>query len=374
MAHLAGGLARRGHEVRLMALADAARGTHAARRHFEEQGVDFVPVPHSRSVGRAAARAALGKGSVYGGLVRNAALAGGVERQTQRWADLIQCEFSYMAQYLPPGRARGGPLRVLDAHNVESRLAGTGRPDAGRAYHLYAAWERTRRLAEEREACRRADVVLTVSADDASTFDRLFTPRCLRVVPNGVAVDEFAPDGRPEAARTEGIVFVGKLDYGPNVDGVLWFAREVWPRVRQHCPTSTWTVVGLNPTSDVVALNDIPGVRVTGEVPDVRPFLNEAALVVVPLRSGSGTRLKVLEAMAMGRPIVTTSMGAEGIAASDAALRRCDEAHGMADTIVALLADPAARQRLAEAARAEVAARYSWPSVLDALEDAYARV
>jgi glycosyltransferase involved in cell wall biosynthesis len=165
------------------------------------------------------------------------------------------------------------------------------------------------------------------------------------------------------------------MDWLPNEDGMLYFVREILPLVRRAEPSATLSIIGRTPTPAVKRLADEPGIEVTGRVDDVRPHVAAGSVYVVPLRIGGGTRLKIFEAMAMGKAVVSTTVGAEGLPVTpgqDILIE--DDPQRFADAVVSLMRDPARRQRIEEAARAVVVARYDWSAVASDFEDALARV
>lgn len=188
----------------------------------------------------------------------------------------------------------------------------------------------------------------------------------LHVIPNGVDVDYFAPAGRSAAAPV--IVLCGRMDYPPNIDGARWFAQEILPRVRKRRPEAVFRIVGAAPAPAVRALASLPGVEVTGAVPDVRPHLAEAAVVVAPLRIARGIQNKVLEGMSAGRPVVATPQALDGIEAvvGRDVLTGAD-AEGFADAVGAVLAGTAPAE-LGANGRALVLRRYQWSAQLSALD------
>jgi glycosyltransferase involved in cell wall biosynthesis len=196
------------------------------------------------------------------------------------------------------------------------------------------------------------------------------------VIPNGVDTEQFVPStqvcAKPLAELS--MVFTGKMDFRPNVDGMVWFCKEILPRVRSEIPLAHLVIVGQKPSAAVDSLRTRPGVEVTGAVPDIRPFVADAAVYVVPLRMGSGTRLKVLEAMAMGKAIVSTRRGVEGI---DVVPGRdvliADSPVDFARQVVGLLRDPARQQSLGRAARDLAVAKYDWRSIVGAFDAIYER-
>jgi polysaccharide biosynthesis protein PslH len=246
---------------------------------------------------------------------------------------------------------------------------GIRRGVGGLAYRAYAHRELKLRRREELRACHRMDRVLTVSEEDRRALRTELPGLEAAVVPNGVDLERFSPAGEPKGASA---VFVGKMDYRPNVDAVRWFCAEVLPRVRAAVPGFVFTVVGSRPVSAVRELGRLPGVRVTGRVAETRPYVRDAAIAVVPLRAGSGTRLKILEALAMGRPVVSTTLGCEGLDTVDGAhLAVADSPEGFAERVVRLLRHDGERARLGRHGRQLVAERYGWTASVARLEATY---
>jgi glycosyltransferase involved in cell wall biosynthesis len=171
------------------------------------------------------------------------------------------------------------------------------------------------------------------------------------------------------------ILFTGKMDYRPNIDAVLWFVRHVWPLILQRIPAARFYIVGKHPAPQIARLTTEPRVTVTGYVPEVLPYFGGSDVCVVPLRVGGGTRLKVLEAMAAGVPLVSTSLGAEGIGlvAGEHALI-ADSPQPFADAVLHLLGHPALAGAMAASARKFVWARYDWKEIAPLLEPVYAAI
>ncbi len=275
-----------------------------------------------------------------------------------------------MAQYLGvPGLAR----RVVDFCDVDSakwtQYAAEHRWPMSWLYRR----EGERLLAFEREAAAQVDASLFVTEAEAALFCRAApeaTPR-VGVMQNGVDADFFSPANAGESPYPPGgpvIVFSGAMDYWPNVDAVTWFATELLPRIRQAVPEVRFCIVGMNPAPAVQALAG-EGVVVTGTVPDVRPYIAHADVVVAPLRIARGIQNKVLEAMAMARPVVVSADSATGLAARPG--QDFEIARDGDDTVrhvVALLADPARRSAMGTAARTCVVDHYSWQAHLAQLD------
>jgi glycosyltransferase involved in cell wall biosynthesis len=262
------------------------------------------------------------------------------------------------------------PRVVLDEHNVEFDVARqiAGREDASVVRRLYAGvnWRKMRR--EEQGAWARVDALTVTSAHDEARVRAVHPAARVAIVPNAVDVERYRPspgDPRPDG-RT--LLFFGALDYYPNADALALLVDEIWPRVLATHPSARLRIVGRRPPSWLAA-RGVPGLEVLGFVEDLRPVLAAAAAVVVPLRLGGGTRLKILEAMAMARPIVSTRIGAEGIAVAHGRdVLLADEPERFAAEARRLLDDAALGARLGSSARALVEARYSWRASARVLE------
>ena len=296
--------------------------------------------------------------------------------------DVLQIEGIEMASFGFMARQWRGvhaPAIVFDDHNAEyvlqQRALETDRRHPRRwpaAVYSLMQW---RRLAEyERRVCRAADAVLAVSPADAQALAALAPDIQPVVVPNGVDAEYYRPN-LPDILplRHPAVVFTGKMDFRPNVDAMLWFYRHVWPRILAEVPEARGYIVGKNPDRRLAALADDPSVIVTGHVPNIQPYFGGADVYVVPLRIGGGTRLKVLEAMAAGLPIVTTSLGAEGIDLTpNVHAWVADRPADFAAAVVTLLGDAVRAQALGTAARQFVAEHYAWPRIIPRLEAVYA--
>jgi sugar transferase (PEP-CTERM/EpsH1 system associated) len=288
--------------------------------------------------------------------------------------DLVVCDFLFPAVNLPK---RLPCPAVIFTHNVESEIwrrhAATKSGALGRL--LYGVQHR-RMLRYEGRTLERFDGVLAVSDADKESFARLYPGAMaepVHVVPTGVDTDYFVPS--TDRARAAEIVFTGSMDWLPNEDAMLYFCHVVLPLIRAAAPEVQLSIVGRAPTPAVRKLAADPGVRVTGRVEDVRPYMKDAAVYIVPLRIGGGTRLKIFEAMAMGKAVVSTTIGAEGLPVThDEHLVLADEPATFARAVVRLMRDEERRERIGGAARALVVARYDWSAVAGSLEDALMRV
>jgi polysaccharide biosynthesis protein PslH len=262
--------------------------------------------------------------------------------------DLMICDTIQMALHvvdLPVS------AKVLFQHNAEARLL-------ERHAERDPSWLRRRYMAAQHRKMRRFeggygtqfDAVIAVSELDRQAFERDYGWPCVRAIDTAVDLDYFRPAGRPEQPNR--VVFIGSMDWLPNQDGVQFFLHDVWPRIRARQPDATFQVVGRDPPATLRRLSGRNGVEVAGTVPDVRPYLDEAAVVVVPILVGGGTRLKIYEAMAMGKAIVSTTIGAEGLVYTPGEhLLVADEPTAFADAVVNLLKAPQLRSQLGESAR-----------------------
>ncbi|HEY7292702.1 MAG TPA: glycosyltransferase family 4 protein [Vicinamibacterales bacterium] len=290
--------------------------------------------------------------------------------------DLVVCDFLPPVVNLPAALPCPG---VLFTHNVESEI--WRRHAETRAGQLSGALYRQqyrRMLAFERQALARFDGALAVSDADRETFGRLY-PGAARgpidVIPTGVDTGFFTPSSATSASSDHSIVFTGSMDWLPNEDAMQFFCADVLRRIQSAVPDAVLSIVGRAPTPAVQRLAQMHGVRVTGRVDDVRQYLHDAAVFVVPLRIGGGTRLKIFEAMAAGKAVVSTTVGAEGLDVTpDEHLLIADAAPAFADAVVQLLRNSDRRRLLGEAARALVLAKYDWAAVAGRLEDALVRV
>ncbi|HMD49197.1 MAG TPA: glycosyltransferase [Bryobacteraceae bacterium] len=279
--------------------------------------------------------------------------------------DAIVCDFLFAAPYFPDlGRV------TLFQHNVEAQILRRRIEYASNAIErkfLHNQHEKLRRY--EREVCRAVKRIIAVSEEDAETMRGEYGAPDVRSIPTGVDIDYFRPP--QEVERSQNLVFVGSMDWAPNVDGIEWFVGDILPRIRQRLPDCLFTIAGRLPGASIRKIaQEYHHIRVTGTVDDVRPYLWESAVSVVPLRVGGGTRLKIFEAMAARIPVVSTTIGAEGLAVSNGDnIRIADTPEDFADRCMELLADPAARCRLASSAWEMVAACYSWEVVSRRFEE-----
>lgn len=252
---------------------------------------------------------------------------------------------------------------VFFAHNVEHRIWRRLCESTSRAWQkpfLELEWRKMRRY--ERGVSRKADVTVAVSPEDRDVLGMSAVNGESVAISTGVDVCYFRPDGTVESPHE--LVFTGSMDWRPNEDAILYFIEQVLPMIRRRVPEAILTVVGRNPSARLRRVADAADVRVTGTVDDIRPYVAKAAVYVVPLRVGGGTRLKIFEALAMGKAVVSTTIGAEGLPLQDGKqFVRADDPADFAGAIVALLGDPERRRNLGEAGRALVEERHSWTLV-----------
>jgi glycosyltransferase involved in cell wall biosynthesis len=285
--------------------------------------------------------------------------------------DLCVADFLFAAANVP---TRSRVPVVLFEHNVEyliwQRLCAL-EPLGLRRAVLEIEWRKLR--AREIEACRSAALTIAVSDDDRRRLASLAPDARICAVPTGVDTHYFSPNGYHEHGNR--IVFSGSMDWHPNEDAVAYFADAILPRIRAAVPDVSMTVVGRNPTARLRELAAQAGITLTGTVDDVRPWIAEGQVYVVPLRAGSGTRLKIFEALAMAKPVVSTTVGAEGLALQPGRhFVVADDPDAFADAVVQLLRNPERRRALGGAGRSLVETYCSWPIVAREFEHRCAEV
>ena len=362
---------RRAHQVTYLALDDGAGGTEA-RERAAEYCHELLTVPH-------ATRPKFSAG-FYLELAQNMVsslpyfmkkyVSDGMRREVERLTrgggfDVLVCDFLQPSVNVP----RQLPLpAVLFQHNVEAmiwqRHYEVQRNPLKKAY-LYGQWLKSR--AYEGETCRRFDSVVAVSREDAEVMRRVYGAREVEDVPTGVDTEFFRPRADAGEQRPHELVFTGSMDWLPNEDAIRFFTEQVMPRIKRAVPDVTLTVVGRNPSPWLVELGRRDAsVVVTGRVEDVRPYMERAAVYVVPIRVGGGTRLKIYEAMAMAKPVVSTTIGAEGLPVRDGEeILIADEAEAFASAVVRLLEDDAQARALGERGATLVRERFGWARVAE---------
>ena len=252
---------------------------------------------------------------------------------------------------------------VLFQHNVETTIFRRYADTAGDPLRRWYFRTQSKRLFRyEREVCRKVRHVVAVSEADAETMRREFGVNRVTAISTGVDLDYYA---RREQAPAADLVFIGSMDWLPNIDGMGYFVREILPRIRRRLPDCSVAVVGRDPVPAVREMAERDRrITVTGTVPDVRPYLWGSKVSIVPLRIGGGTRLKIYESMAAGTPVVSTAIGAEGLAVRPGEnIHLADAPEEFAERCLGLLASETERRRIGEAAWRMVSERFSWETV-----------
>jgi polysaccharide biosynthesis protein PslH len=281
----------------------------------------------------------------------------------QETYDVILCDFMAAAGIIP----WDWPIpKVLFTHNVEATIWRRHYEVATNPIWKAISWWEWRKMeSAERRYLRLADRVLTVSETDRDAFASFLDLRKLTVIPTGVDVDYFQP--MPVGDVGNSLVFTGSMDWLPNEDAIVYFVDAILPLIKQQCPEVFLEVVGRSPSRKLRALAETEkSVRLTGWVDDVRPFVARGSACIVPLRIGGGTRLKIFEAMAMGKAVISTSVGAEGLPVrSGENILLADTPSDFAGSVISVLRNPDQRRQLGSAARILVQANYSWQRVAE---------
>lgn len=290
--------------------------------------------------------------------------------------DVVQIEGIEMAPYVPTiEAARPRPLIIYDAHNAEwilqMRACLTDLKNPARwpaAAYSWVQWHRLRHY--EADLLRRVDHTIGMSEPDEAALREVAPGAAITVIPNGVDLAAYTGFNGPVVPSD--LAFTGKMDFRPNIDAVLWFGQQVLPLIRQRRPNTTFAIVGQRPHPRLNVLRGLPGITITGYVNDVRPYIAGATVYVAPLRVGGGTRLKLMEAMAMGRAIVSTRVGAEGFPVTDEhELLLADDPETFAQKVLFLLENPARRVELGQTGRAFARANYGWDALIPHVEKIY---
>lgn len=291
--------------------------------------------------------------------------------------DLVQFEGIEIAPYLPLIRQHTQARLCYDAFNAEAELQRIifhiDRKEMRRwPAALYSRMQVGRIARFEKQLCQTADLVLAVSQEDAAILQTMSNGKPLHIVPNGIFTEQYTETTSSVTLGEYAIVFTGKMDYRPNVDAMLWFTEEILPLIRNKVPQATLTIVGQKPHPRLSALQKQKHITITGWVESVKPYLKAAKVYVAPLRMGSGTRLKILEAMASECAVVATSTAAAGLNAElKSALVLADRAQDVAQSTVRLLQNPEHRQTLGRNAQIAVRKHYDWSALIPRLIAAY---
>ncbi len=296
---------------------------------------------------------------------RISALRGRVRQKLAESPDLCVADFLVAMPNLP---TNGFNPTLLFEHNVEHMIwARLHQIEPRRLRRLLLALEAWKMRRYEAWACARAQLTVAVSEADRSLLAANSPSARVGAIDTGVDTSYFTPNGTPESPAR--LVFTGSMDWYPNEDAVLHFIDVILPLIRREVSSVSLSIVGRNPTARMTAAGATPGVNVTGTVADVRPHMAQAAVYVVPLRVGGGTRLKIFEALAMGKAVVATGVGAEGLPIVPGEhFLRADSAAEFAQAVTTLLQDPSRRKTLGLAGRRLVEKYYSWPQVARGFE------
>jgi len=287
-----------------------------------------------------------------------------VERDRQGAFDLLVCDFLAPAVNVPSDLTTPA---VLFQHNVEAMIWKRHyevQSNPVKKAYLYGQWQKMRRF--EREMCRRFDSVIAVSAEDREQMKDEYGAEAVFDVPTGVDVEFFRPNNAVKPVP-KSLVFTGSMDWLPNDDAIRYFTREIMPLIKNKVPDVKLIVVGRNPAPALVDLSkEDPSLVITGRVDDVRPYMENAAAYIVPLRIGGGTRLKIFEAMAMEKAVVSTTVGAEGLPLTNGVeLLLADEPATFADAVVRVLTDDAYASQLGQRAATVVRENFGWRQVTE---------
>ncbi|MBT1070886.1 glycosyltransferase [Pelotalea chapellei] len=351
------------HQVTLVTYyGDSEEQAHFS--HFRNLGITLVPVFNpdidKKLNFTAICRAMLSGLPLTVAKYHNKAMISALTSLALKKIDVIHCEHLHMSPMVPPGKS----CFVLDAHNVESQIAGRyATAETSLSKKSLLNWNYKRFEKFEMDVVRKSNLVLAVSEEDRQTFLSLGADDNIQTLENGVDIDFFQPGEHEEG---ESLVFVGSMDWKPNIGGVDYFLDEILPLIRKSHPSVTVTIVGKDPLPklmDRVATQET-GVIVTGTVPDVRPFVEKAAVCIVPLKVGGGTRLKVLEGFSMGKAVVSTTLGCEGIECVDGEhLLIADDPESFAHAVTTLLENEELRRKLGTNARSLAEEKYSWDAL-----------
>ena len=284
--------------------------------------------------------------------------------------DLVHYEMFHTAQFHTETDLPG----VLSQQNVDSEIWRRLCGETANPFYKFVYWTQQRAFQRyERVLSPKFDAVTCTSDIDATVFQHHCAEDAIAIIPNGVDVTHFQPDFTTEAPAH--LIYIGSMAWYPNEDAVAFFADEILPGIQSEVPEVQFSIVGGNPSARVQKLEEREGVIVTGRVPEIKPYFAESTVFVVPLRIGSGTRLKILEALAMGKAIVSTSVGAEGLDLKDGEeIFIADEPKPFAEAVTRLLTDPALRRRIGENGRARVEKDYDWRSIGEKLYQLYIKI
>ncbi len=374
-----GGLFDAGHQVTLLSFTERAIGAESKPLYERCHAVHTAPLPRRSKSSRLIKLATSSSADMESRLASKAYEAALRRLLRNNSFDIVQFSGLELGGYLDViMQEKRGAKVVYDALNAEAELqrviAEVDRRSLRRAPAQLYSKAQARRLARfEQRVCRGVDAIVAVSEEDRNLL-KPYTGAPITVMSNGIHVKDYRQPDESQRARGQ-LVFTGKMDYRPNVDAIEWFCANILPPVRQQLPGIQLKVVGRNPHRRLGALAGKDGITLTGWVESALPYLHEASLYVVPLRMGSGTRLKILQAMAASCAVISTSIGAAGLNdEARSAIAIADDAPAFAEAIVALLGDDKRREAMGELARRQVLAHYDWRALMPALLQVYARL
>jgi sugar transferase (PEP-CTERM/EpsH1 system associated) len=362
-------------DVDLACLADE-RVTEETRTVLERTAARLAIVPHSghRRYLRGAISALRGR-SVTEGMFQSQVLTAKLKQwgRNTSW-DGVLASSSGVAQFICPQTVPQATRRWIDLIDVDSQKWLDYRQRSRWPMSLIYGLEGRRLRQLETELPRTHDRLLVVSEAERQLFESFCPANSVQAMSNGVNTRFFAPDDTVEP-EPHSCVFVGVMNYLPNVDAVNWFADNVWPDVRSRFPAAVFRIVGKSPTDEVHALASRPGIEVVGPVPDVRPFLHKSSSVVVPLRIARGVQNKVLEAMACGRPVVCSPEPLKRLAIEPGVqLLQAETPQEWTDEISRLFTDADYGTQLGLAAAATVQLQHRWEACLEPMRDLTSRM
>lgn len=373
------GLHQAGHQLTLLSLADSS---HTAYKNSPLEhwcnSIETVQLPHRTKSQRLRSLLLSKQPDIARRLYSEVFRKRLLELATTNSYDIIQFEGIEVACYLPTLKAIAMKTKlVYDAFNAESSMQFAifqlDRKDIRRWAAAAYSWIQARRIANfERALCDQADLVIAVSNEDATLLQKLVPKKRIPVVANGVFVGEYQDLGTDLELGENALVFTGKMDYRPNVDAALWFTAEILPLVKQVINDVKLYIVGQKPHPALERLRDNESIIVTGWVESVLPYLKSSHIYVAPLRMGSGTRLKILEAMASKSAVVATSLAASGMKqTTEMGIVIEDNPQAIAQAIIDLLRNPEQRAILGDKACKYVRNNYDWSVIIPNLLNAY---
>ncbi len=359
---------KREHHITYLTLDDGAASPRA-RELASEYADELITIEH-----RAAAKFSAG---FYVDLSRNLvsrlpyaiekyrsdgmrqAIVGHVAR---KHCDVVVCDFLTPAVNVPADLKCAS---VLFEHNVEAQIWQRHyelQTNPLKRNYLYSQWRKTQ--AFERAACHQFEKIVAVSVEDARKIERDYAVENAFDVPTGVDTDFFRPSGK-EKIEPHNLVFTGSMDWLPNEDAMRFFVEQILPAVKRQIPDVTLTIVGRNPSAQLIEMSKRDAsIVVTGRVEDVRPYIEKSAAYIVPIRIGGGTRLKIYEALAMEKPMISTTIGAEGLPLeNETDLLLADSPEAFAAAIVCVLGDENFARELGRRSAARVRAEFGWADV-----------